>query len=36
MDGIKLTYQPLKGVYLKGMIGKQRHVCRRFGNGNEL
>ena len=26
LDGIKLTYEPLKGIYLKGMIGKQRHM----------
>ena len=26
LDGIRLTYEPLKGIYLKGMIGKQRHM----------
>lgn len=25
MDGIRLKYEPLKGVYLKGVIGKQRY-----------
>jgi hypothetical protein len=30
LDGIRINYEPLKGVNLKGMIGKQRH---RFENG---
>ncbi|PCH94772.1 MAG: hypothetical protein COB85_05285 [Bacteroidetes bacterium] len=25
MDGIRLKYEPLKGVYIKGVIGKQRY-----------
>jgi len=25
MDGIRLKYEPLKGIYLKGVIGKQRY-----------
>ena len=25
LDGIRLTYEPTKGIYLKGMIGKQRY-----------
>ena len=30
LDGIRINYEPLKGVNLKGMIGKQRH---RFEDG---
>ena len=30
LDGIKINYEPLKGINLKGMIGKQRH---RFEDG---
>ena len=30
LDGIRINYKPLKGVNLKGMIGKQRH---RFEDG---
>ena len=30
LDGIRINYKPLKGVNLKGMIGKQRH---RFDDG---
>ena len=30
LDGIRINYEPLKGVNLKGMIGKQRH---RFDDG---
>lgn len=30
LDGIRLKYNPYKGVFLKGMIGKQRH---RFEDG---
>ena len=26
LDGIRLTYEPKNGIYLKGMIGKQRHI----------
>ena len=25
LDGIRLTYEPKNGIYLKGMIGKQRY-----------
>ena len=30
LDGIRLKYNPYKGIFLKGMIGKQRH---RFEDG---
>ena len=30
LDGIRINYEPIKGVNLKGMIGKQRH---RFEDG---
>ena len=30
LDGIRLKYNPYKGVFIKGMIGKQRH---RFEDG---
>ena len=30
LDGIRLKYDPYKGIFLKGMIGKQRH---RFEDG---
>jgi hypothetical protein len=30
LDGIRINYEPLRGVNLKGMIGKQRH---RFEDG---
>ena len=37
MDGIKLTYEPLNGVYIKGMIGKQRYMfVDGLVNGNGI
>lgn len=37
MDGIKLKFNPYKGVYLKGLIGKQRHTFdSRLINGNGI
>ena len=30
LDGIRLKYNPYKGIFIKGMIGKQRH---RFEDG---
>ena len=37
LDGIRLTYQPVNGFYLKGMVGKQRHVFMDgLVNGNGI
>ena len=37
LDGIRLTYQPVNGVYLKGMVGKQRHIFMDgLVNGNGI
>ena len=37
LDGIRLTYKPINGVYLKGMVGKQRHVFMDgLVNGNGI
>tara|TARA_B100001093_G_scaffold265844_1_gene254287 strand:+ start:764 stop:2440 length:1677 start_codon:yes stop_codon:yes gene_type:complete len=37
LDGIRLTYQPVNGLYLKGMVGKQRHVFMDgLVNGNGI
>tara|TARA_B100001287_G_scaffold42180_1_gene31310 strand:+ start:76681 stop:78402 length:1722 start_codon:yes stop_codon:yes gene_type:complete len=37
LDGIRLKYSPYKGVYLKGMIGKQRHYfADGMINGNGI
>ena len=37
LDGIRLKYNPYKGVYLKGMIGKQRHKFEdQLINGNGI
>jgi hypothetical protein len=37
LDGIKLKYTPYKGIYLKGLIGKQRHYFQDgFVNGNGI
>jgi hypothetical protein len=34
---LKLTYEPTKGIYLKGMIGKQRHSFDdKLINGNGI
>lgn len=29
MDGVRLKYNPLKGIYLKGIIGKQRYFFEK-------
>ena len=37
LDGIRLIYQPVNGLYLKGMVGKQRHVFMDgLVNGNGI
>ena len=37
LDGIRLTYEPVNGVYLKGMVGKQRHIFMDgLVNGNGI
>ena len=37
LDGIRLTYKPVNGVYLKGMVGKQRHIFMDgLVNGNGI
>ena len=37
MDGIRLTYEPKNGIYLKGMIGKQRFSFQdKLINGNGI
>ena len=37
LDGIRLTYQPVNGIYLKGMVGKQRHIFMDgLVNGNGI
>ena len=37
LDGIKVKYSPFKGIYLKGLIGKQRHqFVDGLVNGNGL
>ena len=37
LDGIRLKYNPYQGVYLKGMIGKQRHLFSDgLVNGNGI
>ncbi|MDC3133457.1 DUF6029 family protein [Bacteroidota bacterium] len=37
LDGIRLTYQPVNGLFLKGMVGKQRHVFMDgLVNGNGI
>ena len=37
LDGIKVKYSPFKGIYLKGLIGKQRHqFIDGLVNGNGL
>jgi hypothetical protein len=37
LDGIKLKYNPYKGIYLKGLIGKQRHYFQDgFVNGTGI
>lgn len=36
-DGIKLKYTPYKGIHLKGMVGKQRHLFQDgLQNGNGI
>ena len=37
LDGIRLTFQPVNGLFLKGMVGKQRHVFMDgLVNGNGI
>ncbi|MFL2565622.1 MAG: DUF6029 family protein [Parvicellaceae bacterium] len=37
LDGIRLTYEPVNGAYLKGMVGKQRHIFMDgLVNGNGI
>lgn len=37
MDGVKVKYNPYKGIYVKGLIGKQRHTFNdRLNNGNGI
>ena len=37
LDGIKVKYNPYKGIYLKGLIGKQRHYFTDgMVNGNGI
>ena len=37
LDGIRLIYEPVNGVYLKGMVGKQRHIFMDgLVNGNGI
>ena len=37
LDGISLKYNPYKGIYLKGLVGKQRHQFNDgFQNGNGI
>ena len=37
LDGIRLNYEPVNGVYLKGMVGKQRHIFMDgLVNGNGI
>lgn len=37
LDGIRLIYEPIKGIYLKGMIGKQRFKFEdKLVNGNGI
>ena len=35
LDGVKVKYNPYKGIYLKGLVGKQRHLFNDgLTNGN--
>ncbi|MFL2571314.1 MAG: DUF6029 family protein [Parvicellaceae bacterium] len=37
LDGVKVKYNPYKGIYLKGLVGKQRHLFNDgLTNGNGI